>query len=191
MGGILTCIPYDLGGNLGAAYNNAMQAVGHDGWVCFLDHDAIWTTNHWYAQLNRAVSTYPKAGLFTAVTNRIGNKHQLAPGAPQTHDMRLHRAFGEKLASRHGHRAVDVTDLAPVSGVVLLLSKRAWKSGGPAPSGLLGVDNAIHAAVRKAGYRVMILQGLYVYHWYRGDGSMKHLHGKPKVRLDKKWWRPA
>jgi hypothetical protein len=49
-------------------------------------------------------------------------------------------------------------------------------------SGFLGVDNAYHAAVAKAGFTVHVLRGLYVYHWYRGDGDRSHLTNGRQVK---------
>ncbi len=56
-----------------------------------------------------------------------------------------------------------------MSGVVILLSKQTWIQLGGFASGFLGVDNAIHQAARDHGHRVYLMEGVYVYHWYRAD----------------------
>ena len=56
-----------------------------------------------------------------------------------------------------------------MSGVVILLSKKTWALLGGFPDGFLGVDNAIHQAARDQDCRVYLMEGVYVYHWYRAD----------------------
>ena len=167
---LITTIAYDPERDLGRAYNEIMERLRPGDWVCFLDHDAIFTTRDWYLQILEAISRYPEAGLFGAVTNRIGNQAQIAPGCPRGHDMREHRIFGEMLRVMCGSNARDVTQETPISGVVLILSYDSWKRMGRFRSGFLGVDNQAHYDVAKNGMRVLLLDGLYVYHWYRADG---------------------
>lgn len=173
---IFTFIAYDSAKNLGAAYNRSMKIIGPRDWGCFVDHDAMWTTADWYRQLEAAVRAKPDAGMFTAVTNRIGSPHQRVRGVdPNNHDIRYHRARGRALARQT--EIVDVTDVAPTSGVVMCLSRRVWRRAGGFKSGMLGVDNAMHASLKRRGLRIYLLPGLYVYHWYRGDGDKSHLRG--------------
>ena len=184
---LFCCVPYSPDGDLGGAYNRFMQLLPEDGWACFLDHDAIWTTRHWYDQIARAITAVPNAGAITAVTNRIGNARQLARRAPADHDMRKHRKFGMVQLVQHGEKLVDITNAEPMSGVVIILSKVAWRACGPLPSGLLGVDNYLHAALRRAGRRVFLMPGLFVYHWYRGDGDKSHIKRARAITQPRKW----
>lgn len=176
---LITAIAYDLERNLGRSYreNVARLRPGDD--VCFLDHDAVFTTREWYPQLLGAIERYPDAGLFGAVTNRIGNKQQIAPGAPGGHDMLEHRQFGELLRRQHGTDAIDVTNKHLLSGVVLCFTSRALERV-IFLDGFFGVDNEVHRDVRAAGLRIYLLPGLYVQHWYRGAGE-KH-ENAPKAR---------
>lgn len=168
---LLVATAFDPDRNLGRAYNNVLAAVEEamgKGWVCFVDHDAIWTTRTWYSQLVTAIEANPDAGMITAVTNRIGNKRQIAPNAPKGHDMAEHRKFGEHLAAVHKSTVVDVTEGAPISGVVMAV--RVAPDRPRFRDGFFGVDNCMHWDLRDAGYKVYQMPGLYVYHWYRGDG---------------------
>lgn len=167
---LIVTIAYDVERNLGRAYNATMERLRPGDWCCFLDHDAVFTTRDWYPQILEAIGRYPEAGLFGAVTNRIGRKTQIAPGAPASHDMREHRAFGAALAAKHGSTARDVTRESPISGVVMILSREAWEKMGQFKDGFFGVDNRAHHDVARNGMRVLLLEGLYVYHWYRADG---------------------
>ena len=179
-----TAIAFDPDMNLGAAYNRTMALLPEDGWACFLDHDAMFTTRYWHEQVLRAIELHPGAGAFTAVTNRIGNADQVALGIdPGNHDVAYHRTFGAQLADNHALR--DVTSGPLISGVLIVLSKAAWKAIGGFQDGFLGIDNQMHLDLKRAGKRVFVIEGLYVYHWYRAnsDGPLEYL-------TDKDRWRP-
>lgn len=175
---LITAIAYDLEKNLGRAYNEIAGRLRPEDHCCFLDHDAVFTTYDWYRQLVEAIERYPDAGLFGAVTNRIGNREQISTGAPVGHDMAAHRAFGAKLMAEHGSNAIDVTNRHLLSGVVMCFPRLA-SSGLRFENGFFGVDNDIHRKVRQSGRRIYLLPGLYVQHWYRGAGE-KHVNA-PRV----------
>lgn len=176
-GRVWVSIPFDLKKNLGRAYNHEMRRIGEHDWMCFLDHDAMWTTRQWYQQLVSAATAHPSAGAFTAVTNRIGAGWQRVAGVdPNNHDMVYHRKIGAEQLALHGSGARDVTDNRPaLSGVVIMISKAAWRQIGGFAPGFLGVDNRMHHELRQKGRRVYLLAGLYVYHWYRALGDTAHL----------------
>ena len=173
-----TCYaPMSMDKNIGATYNKFMGMVNDDDWVCFLDHDAMFTTHAWYKQLEQVVERIEEAklpiGLLTAVTNRIGNVEQIIfnkiSAEAQNHDMYFHRKIGRERMIEFGISGREATNL--ISGIVMLTSKKAWKETGGFKDGFLGVDNDYDLQVRKAGYKTVILDGLYVYHWYRADGQ--------------------
>lgn len=174
---LVTAIAYDQEKDLGRAYDRIMERLADEDWACFLDHDAMFTTRRWYAQLVKAIEARPNAGAFTAVTNRIGCRYQLADVSQKNHDVLYHRKQGQRLLRRHGTRLVDVTDEEPLSGVVICIAKKVWKKIGGFASGFFGVDNQLHWDLRRAGYRIYLLPGLYVYHFYRGDGDRTFYRG--------------
>jgi glycosyltransferase involved in cell wall biosynthesis len=51
---IHTMVPFAPDMNLGAAYNRAMSLIHEDDWACFCDHDMMFTTRYWHAQLMAA-----------------------------------------------------------------------------------------------------------------------------------------
>jgi GT2 family glycosyltransferase len=167
---LVTAIAYDVERNLGRAYNEIMSRLLPRDWCCFIDHDALWTTRDWYKQLSAAIAAHKDAGLIVAVTNRVGRKEQIAPGAPTGHDMREHFAFGARLRDEHGSTVRDITTGPLISGVVMCLSHETWEAMGGFADGFFGVDNAAHRAVRRIGKRIYLMPGLYTYHWYRADG---------------------
>jgi GT2 family glycosyltransferase len=183
---IYSCVAYAPGEidlNLGATYNRFMKRLGVDDWACFIDHDCMTTTPFWYKQLETAVEIIESGdlpiGLITAVTNRIGNVDQIvfrkrSPEA-QNHDMYFHRRIGSERLRRYGASLREAKRL--ISGVIMLTPKRVWKKAGGFRDGFLGVDNDFDRNVRAAGYKTCIMDGLYVYHWYRADGQPIQGHG--------------
>lgn len=178
---IHTYIPYcpkPNGQDLGLAYNKFMEILDEDDWACFLDHDAMFTTKDWYHQIEEIVEIHKDYGLFTCNTNRIGNPHQKPFKVDQNnHDIKYHRQIGQQVQDANRHVIRDVTKGQLISGVVLLINKKTWKKVGGFKPGFLGVDNDIHAKVRMAGDKVGIMDGVYVYHWYRGDNDFSHIKG--------------
>ena len=174
--------PGEFAMDLGRCYNEFMALLpADDDWACFIDHDAMFTTRDWYAQLTRVVSRHPDAGCFTAMTNRIGNPAQVhgsgrrrgaMPNA--NHDIQHHRRVGARLRKQFDCAVVPLTERHLMSGVVMLTRKSVWKQIGFAP-GFLGVDGAYHRGCLRLGYEVYLMRGVYVYHWYRGDGDVSHV----------------
>jgi GT2 family glycosyltransferase len=176
---LVTAIAYDVEKNLGRAYNDIMVRLFPGDWAAFLDADAMWTTRVWYRQILEAIAKYPDAGLFAAVTNRIGRKTQIPAGAPAGHDILEHYAFGKKQLEKYGSTVKDVTHDSPISGVVMCMGRETWGRIKGFKPGFFGVDNRAHLDVRQAGLKVYLLPGLYVYHLYRADGE-KHT-GAPRA----------
>lgn len=193
---IHTYIPYcpgELGGNnLGWAYNNFMTKVEENDWVCFLDHDATFTTLYWYHQLEDIIKTHPSIGLFTAVTNRIGQTAQVISSVDQNnHDIAYHRKIGESLQQSY---ALDVEVLDDfnilLSGVVILISKKTWIKTGGFKDGFLSVDRDIHRKCLDNNISVGLMKGFYVYHWYRADGNISHLNN-PGTPREKQFYKKS
>jgi GT2 family glycosyltransferase len=150
--------------NYGAWMNQVMSSSPSE-WVLFHDHDIFLANKNWFSLLLRAIEKEPQAGLFSCMTNRIGNPAQKAPGADRlTNDLAYHIKFAEDFERR------DLLKEAtrPVSGLMMLTSRTAWNDcGGFRERGIIGVDNAYYGAIKRAGYKVYIINNLYVYHRYR------------------------
>jgi GT2 family glycosyltransferase len=164
---IYTMMPFALDYNLGRAYNESMALIGEDDWAVFLDHDAIWTTREWYRQLEEVTRAFPDVGLVTAIQSRGFQAWQVGPY--DGHDYARNREIGRQML-RH-RTLLDVTDNSGIAGVVMLVSKRAWRKAGGFVDGMYCVDHAFHFALKAAGLRVYVHEGLYVYHWRRANGD--------------------
>lgn len=168
--------PFSLDMNLGAAYNEAMELLPDGAWAALLDHDIAFTTKLWYRQLQEAIAAVPQAGAITAVTNRIAAPWQRVGTADwvrcderEAHNMADHYALGASLAQKR--TLLDITRTKGFGGVVICLSKDAWRRAGGFADGLLCVDHSIHFRLAAAGYRNYLHEGLYVYHRRRAFGG--------------------
>jgi len=165
---IFTMTPFAIDMNYGRACNEFMGLLPDDGWGCIIDHDAMFTTRAWFRQIEEAIDFRPDAGAFTAVSNRIARRWQQA-GNKDSHDIVQHRRFG---AARLKTRTLlDITNTHGFGGVVIVISKKAWRQVGGFVDGMLCVDHRMHFALREAGRRVWLIEGLFVYHWRRAQGD--------------------
>jgi GT2 family glycosyltransferase len=159
--------------NLGEEYNRLMEAARTE-WVCFLDHDATWLRADWNPTIVQHIEQHQeRAGLLTCPATRIGLPRQRwRNGELQgEHNIKSLR----KLAAKTTNDYQVVESTTPISGVVMVTSRTAWKAAGGFRPGFLGVDNEYHRAVEAAGLETHILEGVPVYHWYRGDRNHAHL----------------
>jgi GT2 family glycosyltransferase len=184
---IYTHIPYaqeECGKNIGCAYNKFMEILPNDDdWACFLDHDAMFTTDDWYKQLNDIIGREPSIGAFGCRTNRAGYKWQLVGNIDvDNHDIGYHRAIGKHLQNTHYYRTSPGSLLghnreprpSRFSGVVILVKKSTWKRiGGFKQTGFLAVDDDLRHRLAKHNIQFAIMDGVYVYHWYRPDNPYK------------------
>lgn len=165
---ILCMTPFRMDKNLGRAYNESMELLGSDDWAVFLDHDAWWTTPRWYSQISSAIKAVPN-GTFTAVTNNIASSWQRAKAnGLNSEDISQHRRIGTALLQNES--ILDVTNTAGIGGVVIVISKMNWKLIGGFVDGMFCVDHQMHYALRAAGQKIYLIEGLYVYH-ARGSSS--------------------
>ena len=173
---------YNPDKNIGVYYNKFMTILPNDiDFACFLDGDAMFTTNTFGHALLDYVEKYPECGCFVCMTNRIGCEWQKLPGIDENdHDIRYHRQIGEKLQA---DKYLSITDVSNVhrgkvlGGVLILLRKDVWeKIGGFKEQGILGVDNDLHWKLMDANEKVYLMDGIFVYHFYRaGTGDKSHL----------------
>ena len=171
--------PYSTEGRLGRAYNAFMAMLpGPTDFGCLIDGDTLFTTPDYGRLIERAVGENTACRLFYARTNRIACPWQRDDTAPAGDDVGLHRGHGERLARLHGASVREVRgEPVPGSGFLILLRKDLWAEAPFKESGLLGVDWDFYRRVVQRGERVLLMTGVYLYHWYRGGkaDSVAHL----------------
>lgn len=174
----------DEGKNLGKAYNRYMSMLPNDDdWAILMDHDILFTTYYWYNQICDIIDKYDNTledlGMLCVVTNRIGNQYQkiFNQQLANSNDIKIHRDYGQKLYNEQYDKLTRFSQ-GGMSGLVMVMKKSTWKqTNGFKEDGILGVDNNMHTRIRKMGKEIYIMNGVYVYHWYRNNvhNDKKHL----------------
>lgn len=171
-------VPYEPGGRLGYAYNRAMQTV--EDWVLFLDQDLLLLNPMWYMMCLQAIRQYGNdCGWFTCWTNRLARDEQRRDDAPQSNDIEEHREFSRKLWTEYGNQVTDITIMPPpnaASGFFMLTNKVVWQTVGGFKEGFLSVDNDYHYKMLRHKYKVLRMDGLYIYHHYSRDWFWETSH---------------
>jgi len=172
--------PYSSSKRLGHAYNAFVSIVPRPtDFACLTDADAVFTIPNYGDLIEQAVNENPDARLFTAKTNRIGCSWQLDRNAPTGDDMRQHRDYGRRLAGSHGAAVLIVPrEAVPGSGFFILVRKDLWSEVRFKETGILAVDNDFFKRAVRMGETILQLQGIYLYHWYRGGNSSDISHLK-------------
>lgn len=158
-----TIIPYKTG-NLGAAYNEAMEKT--DGWVLFIDHDILILRPEWYELCQKAIERYPDAGWISGVTNRIWCTGQKKAPEKNHDDILGHIKHSNDLYTRYSDQVIEYTGNRPMSGFFILTNKGAWQDVGGFKDGALGIDNDYYLKLISKSYKAYIIPGLYCYHIY-------------------------
>ena len=177
---ILYSIPWNTEKNIGVYYNDVCNRLRENEFACFIDGDAVFTTKFFGKQLEDIISKYPECGLFTCPASKMGCVWQRVENLQNSEDMGYHREIGKRLFIEKYDNITDVSDvdrLHVLGGVLILISKKIWrKLGGFKTEGILGIDNDIHWRAMDAGEKVYLMNGVYLYHWYRGGNESDKGH---------------
>jgi GT2 family glycosyltransferase len=158
--------PYALDKNLGAAYNQYMELLPDDeDWACFIDGDTMFLQPDWGHLIEKAVADHPDTGMFTCYTNRVNNKEQLYRGNfTNNRDLVYHRNISKVCHEMGKNRVRRLNNM--ISGMMMIIRKKTWRDF-PFSDGLLGVDNDISKRLLSAGREVLLIESVYLLHYYR------------------------
>lgn len=173
--------PYSSDKSLVESYNAIYDKLSPDDWGCILDGDAMFTTRTFGHQIEDVIKKHGETyGVLTSMTNRVANNEQLVPGTWSSNDMSYHRAKGDEVYDAFFDRVDDITQRSLFSGVMVLMQANTWREIYPdiVKSGytMLGVDNEIHKQARAKGYKVGLMRGIYVMHYYRNGNKSDKGH---------------
>ena len=183
MADILYTNPWAPDKCFGRAINDLFRRTDFE-WICLLDADTMFTTKTFDAQIRQAIAENPDARLFTCLVNRNGymntSRSQMAPDVdPYNEDMAYHHHVGQQLQQANGSRIEMLSIEFPLTGAMMLLHRQLWQLLElPETPGILGTDNYIHRQSHAHGHPCYVLQGVYMYHWYRGGFRHHNEHLK-------------
>lgn len=162
--------PYASDKNLARAYNEEVRRALPGEYVCFMDRDAYFPHPHYGHQLERIVAQHGEA-FYTCVTNRTNCKWQRINTMGND---RYHAEVAKMRYEQYIHQVEDHTNDQLWSGHVMIVPVDRWTWLEEKP-GLLGIDNKIHLMAREQGVRVLLMKGVYAWHYYSGfDGDNGH-----------------
>ena len=153
-------------GNIGAGINEFCALVPDDAWVCLRDGDSLFLHPQWGNHVRSIIEANPDHSLIGCVTNRLRADYQLHGGKfSEDADLRNHVAIAKQRWAEH---KTNVAPLAagPVAAVCMIFPKRVWQRH-PFAERTIDFDRTFTDAVRAAGGRIGIAQGLYLWHTYR------------------------
>jgi len=175
--------PYSLEKNLFEAFDKYMRLVPDENdWVCFLDGDTAFLRPDWGRVIHEYTERYPKTGLFTCLASRCHYQCQRVEGADMENDSILyHREIADRLATGE-YKVTEVK--RRVAGHLLLIKKSTWTRIRSAVQTLtrskkvLGVDTKISNAVLASGFKIYVMNDIYLFHYLRmkeGINNKSHL----------------
>lgn len=162
--------PYSLEGNLGKAYNDCMSLLPSDNdWACLMDGDTMFLTSDYGKHLQDVINAYQNhnVGIFTCLTNRIGNRDQQYAGQlSQDPNIINHRNIATHLRSQKYLVVRELHNI--ISGHLMLVQKRVWNACKfSEEGGILAIDNKFSRKVLNKGFKIYLMEGFYIFHYYR------------------------
>lgn len=155
--------PYDSSKNIGKAINDQIALIPDTDWVCLRDGDSMFLTPNWGKQIEEVTSN-ARFDLIGCMTNRLRGKHQLYGGEfCNDHDMKMHYGRAIELETNHWGEVIPASGVA---GLFMLFKKSMWNKVRFKEKSHT-FDTAFNNEVRRAGGRIGLMKGLYVYHLYR------------------------
>jgi GT2 family glycosyltransferase len=170
--------PYAQDKNLGKAYNEAMRQIDDHDWACLIDYDVMFLTSDAGKILHDYALRFPDAGMLTCYTNRIHPSSPQLLGRKLSEDDQVSAHI--QTAERMRAFLYKATELrGNVSGFLMLIKKSVWRHVQFTEElKCLGVDTDYWKRLKAAGYSILRMDGLYVFHTYRirtGIYDKKHL----------------
>lgn len=150
---------------IGKAHNKHCELVpNNDDWICIRDGDTLFPLPDYGNFIENIISLHGnKYQIFTAITNRIG-----------VSDLRYKNiSFNEGDISVHLEKAkklsldLSVTSTNIAAGFFMLFQKKVWQDVGGFSDNSIRFDIEFSTSVKKKGYQIGRINGLYILHLYR------------------------
>jgi len=160
--------PYSIKKNLGKAYNQHMALLPNDDdWGVLMDGDIMFMTFDWGHQIEKAIEDNPDAGIISCYTNRI-SKRKAQLDEIDSSDILVHHIHAKQLDDKFRGTYKKISQM--ISGFLMIIKKKTWKDAGKFPeweNHILDLDGAISIRVRKLKKPIILMRGMYVFHYYR------------------------
>lgn len=169
--------------NIGKAYNEFCALVPDKDWIVISDQDALWWPELVLQQVADIVNgDGANYALLGASTNRLASDYQRPfPEDFNNMDPFHHRRVAEHLAEMNYGKIKNDRN-RPVAGVFMLFPKQTWKRF-PFPENRIDADTLFCKRIRANGGKIGVMEGVYVFHWYRANSSNPTKYKKHLLKL--------
>lgn len=155
--------PYAIDKNIGGAINKAIRQLNasDEDWIVLTDHDVLWLLPDSKARLERILSN-TEYDILGPVTNRLAMPYQLASNMFDVVDIKRHMEVAEMLQS-------DVVEPYPhiLAAFCLCFRVSTWKQLGGFKENDVTFDLMFSLMAQKAGLKLGLMVGIYLFHAYR------------------------
>ena len=161
--------PFATDKNYGGAINEACARFNDDEWILLTDGDVTFLTPDWGKQIADVIQTHgDRYDLYGCVTNRLAQPTQRYKGEfSDNHDMLHHYAIAKELERTLYAEVTDITKHRVIAGMFMLFRKSLWNRI-KFKENTLHFDSLFSKEVVRQGGKLGLIEGLYVYHFYRG-----------------------
>ena len=169
--------PFDNLGNLGAAYNECQEGLADEDWICIMDQDVCVLDSRVKKWIARTIQANPNVQVFVPVTNRLSAYDQRVNNAFSVVNIVWHKSVTVKRHNTFKYRVRKPTQTP--AGMMVIMQAHLLREF-PFRNGLMYIDTDWFQRIEKAGVSVGIMEGVYVFHYYRlteGKSSLDHLLG--------------
>lgn len=172
--------PYSFEQRLFRAYDQEFNRLKSDSdWLCMTDGDVAFLNADFGHHIQEYIDAYPGTGLFTCYASRCHYKYMIPnDGNENSTDILFHR----KIAIRHAkdlHLAVKPIE-KNVAGHVMVMRKSTWLEirgivyERAKHETIEAIDTAISKALHQLNHSILLMRGIYVFHYCRMLEGYKH-----------------
>lgn len=157
--------------NLGLAVNSIISALPDQDWICLRDIDTMPPYHLPFFKQCEDIARESNYHLVGCITNRLGLKYQLHNGEfSEDFNLMNHMVIGKQRFDQYGSHVEGTRN--SIAGLFMLFPKSTWLRVKGFPEGGIRINGSFvdwhfSEAVRNAGMRVGIAQGIYLVHNYR------------------------
>lgn len=157
--------PFRSDKNIGKAYNDFMELMPGDAYVCITDGDAMFLNPHYGKCIEEIIKANPEYDLIGCVTNRLGILTQCYNNEfSEDTDAANHYEKSISAWEKNG-TIVEPTNL--VAGLCMIFSKQTWIKVGGFKENTIFADKLFSQSILRNKGKIGIAKGLYVFHAYR------------------------
>lgn len=159
--------PYRTDKNIGKSINEAVKAIDFmgDDWFVLTDHDTLWLLPDSKAQVERILDG-TDFDILGCMTNRIRSAEQLIGGRFNEDDrIGEHIKIAASCQATGGNKVVSARGV--LGAFMLCFRVSVFMKSGGFHEGVLNFDSIFCREAIHNGFKVGIMQGVYVWHSYR------------------------